>query len=210
MKGKLILARHHESEWNKLGLWTGKVDKHLTEYGFEKSGEMGSLIQDIPVQKAFTSTKVRTIETLTCMLNTCEWKEVPTEHASALDERDYGDYTGKNKWEMKELLGEEEFNNLRRSWDHPIPNGESLKMVYERVVPFFKENILPEVLAGKNILVVAHGNSLRALLKYIEDIEDEKMADVEFPFGAVMIYDIDENGKKVDKQLRVIDSKVNA
>ncbi|MCF7834263.1 MAG: 2,3-bisphosphoglycerate-dependent phosphoglycerate mutase [Candidatus Pacebacteria bacterium] len=210
MLGKLLLARHHESEWNKLGLWTGKVDKHLTEYGFEKAGEMGALIQDIPVDEAFTSTRVRTIETLTCMFNTCEWHSVPTIHSPALDERDYGDYTGKNKWDMKELLGEEEFNKLRRSWDYPIPNGESLKMVYERVIPFFTESVLPKILEGKNILIVAHGNSLRALLKYLEDITDDKMAEVEFPFGAVMIYDIDVNGKKVDKQLRIIESKVNA
>ncbi len=200
MAGKLIIARHHESEWNKLGKWTGSRDVHLTDYGFEKSEDMGLLIKDLKIDYAFASMQVRSIETLACILNVCKRYEVPTEHNAALNERDYGDYTGKNKFEMEKLLGEEEFKKLRRSWDYPITNGESLKMVYDRVVPFFMEKILPDVMKDKNVLVVAHGNSLRALLKYIENISDAEIADVEVPFGAIIIYTLDASGHMLTKE----------
>ena len=138
--GKLVIVRHHESEWNKEGVWTGSRDVHLTPYGFEKSAEMGELVKDICFDYAFASMQVRSIETLSSMLSVCMADSVlPTEHASAFNERDYGDYTGKHKWEMEKLLGEEEFNKIRRGWDVPVPNGESLKMVYDRAVPFFLE-----------------------------------------------------------------------
>jgi len=202
--GKLILARHHASEWNELGIWTGIRDIHLSGYGFEKSEDMGLLIKDVTIDYAFTSMQVRAIETMSCMLDICKRHSVPTEHSAALNERDYGEYTGKNKWEMEKILGAEEFKKLRRGWDYPIPNGESLKTVYDRTVPFFFEKILPLVLEGKNVLVVAHGNSLRSLLKYIENISDQDIADTEFPFGAVMIYTLDENGHKLGKEVQDI------
>jgi len=210
MMGKLILARHHEYAWNKLGKWTGLYDAHLTDYGVEKSNDMGLLVKDLKVDCAFSSTLIRSIETLNCMLNTCERHEVPTEHNAALNERDYGDYTGKDKWEMKKLLGEEKFNDIRRSWDCPIPCGETLKMVYDRAVPYYLNTILPKVKEGKNVLVAAHGNSLRAITKYIENISDEGIADVEFPFGAIVIYDLDTAGHMVHKEVRQTESKVNA
>ncbi len=210
MIGKIILARHHESEWNKLGLWTGTRDRHLTDYGFKKSEDMGLLIKDIKIDCAFASMQVRSIETLSCMLNVCERFDVPTEHAKELNERDYGDYTGKNKWEMEQILGEQEFDRMRRGWDYPIPNGETLKMVYDRIVPYYMEHILPRAKEGKNVLVVSHGNALRALIKYMEDIKDEKMIDVEMPFGAILIYEVDENGKKILKHERDIESEVHA
>ncbi|PIP55594.1 MAG: 2,3-bisphosphoglycerate-dependent phosphoglycerate mutase [Candidatus Zambryskibacteria bacterium CG22_combo_CG10-13_8_21_14_all_42_17] len=208
--GKLILARHHESEWNKLGLWTGRRDKCLTDYGFKKSEDMGLLIKDINIDYAFASMQVRTIETLSCMLNVCERFEVPTEHSPALNERDYGDYTGKNKWEIEKVLGTDEFTKLRRSWDYPVPNGETLKMVYERVVPFFMEKILPLVKEGKNILVVAHGNSLRALIKYLESIADENVGDITMSFGEILIYELNDEGRMVKKEVRQTLSEVPA
>lgn len=204
--GKLILARHHESEWNKLGKWTGKRDRHLTDYGFEKSNDMGLLIQDVKVDQAFASMQVRSIETLSCMLNVCNRFEVPTEHSAALNERDYGDYTGKNKLEMEKLLGETEYKKLRRGWNYPIPHGESLKMVYERTIPYFLEKVLPCVKAGKNVLVVAHGNSLRSIIKYIEQVSDEGIADVEMPFGAIVVYDLDAEGHMIHKEIRKTES----
>ncbi len=210
MSGKLILARHHESEWNKEGRWTGLRDRHLTEYGFQKSNEMGMLLKDTHIDQAFASMQVRSIETLSCMLNTLEQYDVPTEHAAALDERDYGDYTGKNKWDMETLLGKEEFEKLRRGWDYPVPHGESLKMVYDRVVPYYLEKILPVIVANKNVLVVSHGNALRALIKYLEKISDESMKDVEMPFGAILLYDLDESGHMVKKEERSVQSSVPA
>lgn len=210
MAGKLILARHHESEWNKLGLWTGTHDAHLTDYGFKKSEDMGLAIKDIKIDQAFASMEVRSIETLSCMLNACKWEEVPTEHSAALNERDYGIYTGKNKWEMEKLLGEEIFEKLHRSWDYPVPDGETLKMVYERAVPFFLDKILPIVNQGKNILVVAHGNSLRAVVKYIENMSENEVEGFEMPFGGIFIYDLDISGHSLHKEFRLVDSKVNA
>ncbi len=210
MSSKLILARHHESEWNKLGKWTGLRDRHLDDYGFEKSGDMGLLIKDMKIDCAFASMLVRSIETLSCMLNVCERYDVPTEHSAALNERDYGDYTGKQKWEMEKLLGEEEFKKLRRGWEYPIPHGETLKMVYDRAVPYFLKEILPKVNEGKNVLVVAHGNSLRTIIKYIEQISDEGIADVEMPFGAILIYDLDGIGHMISKEVRQTASTVPA
>jgi 2,3-bisphosphoglycerate-dependent phosphoglycerate mutase len=210
MISKLIIARHHESEWNKLGKWTGLHDSHLTNYGFEKSNDMGLLVKEIKIDCAFASMEVRSIETLSCILNVCERYNVPTEHSAALDERDYGDYTGKNKWEMESLLGEEKFEKIRRSWDYPIPHGETLKMVYNRTVPFFLEKVLPRLLENKNVLVVAHGNSLRALVKYIENISNENIANVEVPFGALIIYNLDKDGHIIDKEVRQTESQVPA
>ncbi|MBI3305551.1 2,3-bisphosphoglycerate-dependent phosphoglycerate mutase [Candidatus Nomurabacteria bacterium] len=210
MKGKLIIARHHESEWNKLGLWTGQYDAHLTEYGFKKSEDMGLIIKDIKIDQAFASMEVRSIETLSCILNVCNLEKVPTVHSAALNERDYGEYTGMNKWDLEKSLGEEKFNKLRRAWDYPVPNGETLKMVYERVVPFFLKKVLPALKEEKNVLVVAHGNSLRALVKYIENISEDGIADFQMPFGALFIYDLDLEGHILNKEVRETKSQVPA
>jgi len=207
---KLIIVRHHESEWNKTGQWTGIRDRHLTEYGFKKSAEMGLLIKDIPIDAAFASMQVRSIETLSCMLEALCLYHVPTVHASALNERDYGDYTGKDKWQMHDLLGEGEWNRVRREWDYPVPNGETLKMVYDRVVPFYIENIVPKINDGKNVLVVSHGNAIRALMKYIENIPDAEVVRIEMLFGGVLIYDIDADGHMIDKETRKTESVVHA
>ncbi len=118
------------------------------------------------------------------------------ESSSALNERDYGEYTGKNKWEVKDLVGEEAFNQIRRGWDVPVPGGETLKMVYERVVPFYSETILPQLREGKNILIVASGNSIRSLMKYLESISDEGISQLEMPFGQIIVYNITAEGLK--------------
>ncbi len=207
MQGKLILIRHQESEWNKLGRWTGQRDIHLTPLGFERSNKFGLYIKDlnIKIDQSFASMQVRTIETLSCILNTCELYDIPTKHAVELDERDYGDYTGNNKWEMEKELGEEDFIKIRRSWDYIPPNGESLKMVYERVVPYFQKEVLPLINQGKNVLIVAHGNSLRSLIKYIEDISDREITDTEFDFSEVIVFDLNEKGKSLGKKVERVD-----
>lgn len=201
-KGKLIISRHQESEWNKVGKWTGLRDRRLTERGFKESEDVGFLIKDIKIDYAFASMQVRSIETLSCILNVCEQYDVPTEHSGALNERDYGDYTVKNKWDMEKILGEEEYDKLRRGWDYPVPNGETLKMVYARIVPYFLEKILTKVNEGQNVLVVGHGNSLRALIKYIEKISDEDVINLEMPFGTVILYDLDNDGYAINKEIR--------
>lgn len=199
--GKLIIARHQESEWNKLGKWTGTRDRHLTDVGFKQAEDMGLLIKDLQIDYAFASMQVRSIETLSCMLNICERFSVPTEHSASLNERDYGDYTGRDKEEMEKILGEDEFNKMHRGFDYPIPNGETLKMVYDRVVKFYLSDILLKLKEGKNVLVVGHGNSMRTLVKYIEKISDEDIANVEFPFGKVLVYEVDEEGHMLNKSI---------
>ncbi|HNW71670.1 MAG TPA: 2,3-bisphosphoglycerate-dependent phosphoglycerate mutase [Candidatus Paceibacterota bacterium] len=204
--GKLILARHGESEWNKLGKWTGLTDIPLSEHGKEESIKMGELVKDIHFDYLFTSKLIRAKETLSLMTAYREdTKNIQTEEASELNERDYGDYTGKNKWEIEKLIGEKEFIKLRRGWDFPICNGESLKMVYERTVPFFLKKILPIILESKNVLVVAHGNSIRSIIKYIENIPDEKIDSVEMNFGSILIYDLDKDGHMVKKEERKLE-----
>lgn len=207
---KLIVARHHESDWNKKGLWTGTRDIHLTEYGFEKSREMGLLIKDLKIDHAFASMQVRTIETLSSMLDALELYKIPTIHSSSINERDYGDYTGKNKWEMEKLIGHEQWENVRREWDCAVPNGETLKMVYERVIPFYEESVLPLLQKGENVLMVSHGNAIRALVKYLEHIPDEKVKNIEMLFGGILIYDIDSSGNVTSKEVRRVQSVVHA
>jgi 2,3-bisphosphoglycerate-dependent phosphoglycerate mutase len=207
---KLIIARHHESEWNKLGQWTGIRDRHLTEYGFKKSTEMGDVIRDIHIDAAFASMQVRSIETLSCMLESLKAFHVETEHSAALNERDYGEYTGKNKWDMQTLLGVEAWENVRRGWDVPVPGGETLKMVAARTVPFFLSHILPKVHANKNVLVVSHGNAIRTIMKYIENISDDAVCDVEIGFGQILIYELDHEGHMLSKEVRRVESHVEA
>lgn len=208
--GKFIVVRHHESDWNHTGLWTGMRDRHLTEYGFKKSEEMGCLIKEIKIDHAFASMQVRSIETLSSMLEAMGQYHVPTEHSSALNERDYGDYTAKNKWEMEKILGEEGWNAVRREWDCPVPNGETLKMVYARVEPYFINTIFPHLRKGENVLMVSHGNAIRAMMKYIESVPDDGMKNIEMLFGAVVIYDLDNDGHIISKEVRKADSHVNA
>lgn len=202
MNGRLVIARHHESLWNKEGLWTGSRDIHLTEHGFKKSEEMGLLIKDLPIDNAFASMQVRSIETLSSMLTALNLFNVPISHTHALNERDYGDYTGKNKWEMEKLIGEKPFEEMRRGWDVPIPHGETLKMVYERVIPFYRSVILPLLLAEKNVLVVSHGNALRSLMMYLESIPPDEVHNLEMLFGAVVLYTINSEGKMISKEVR--------
>ena len=203
--GKLIVVRHGESEWNKANIFTGKQDVHLTRKGFEMSSAMGTLIQDIEIHKVFASMLARSIETEVCMMSGSKHCSAETiRYSSALDERDYGDYTGESKSEEEKEHGKEETTKLRRAWDYPIHNGETLKMVYERAVPFFIEEILPILLNGENVLIVSHGNTMRALVKYIEKISDEQIEKVEMPFDEIFIYEVDENGYMITKEMRKV------
>ncbi len=198
--GKLIVVRHHESEWNKLSKWTGTYDADLTRNGIEMAEKMGRVIEDIEIDRAVSSELKRSYKTLRCMLDASGRSDIEIERSSAINERDYGDHTGKNKWDMKEIFGEGEFNNIRRAWDHPVPNGETLKMVYQRVIPYYVNDILPGISEGKNTLLVAHTNSIRALIKYIEDISNEDIKDLEIPFGIFFIYEVDRNSGRILKK----------
>lgn len=208
--GKLVVVRHHESEWNKLGLWTGVTDVKLTDYGAQKAREMGQAIKDICIDAAYTSRQIRSVQTLVNMMPSCTVADIPIKAVTALNERDYGDYTGKNKWEIEKEVGKEEFTRIRRGWDHPIPNGETLQMVYNRAVPFFLNTILLDLMTGKNILIVAHGNSIRSIMKYIENIPTDKISTVNMEFGEILIYDLDKEGHMLHKEVRQVKSEVHA
>lgn len=206
--GKLIIARHAESEWNATGQWSGITDVHLSEKGFHESTMLGLVLRDLKtrIDVAYCSEQIRTRETLEGILSASQQFDVPVHRSASINERDYGDYTGKNKWEMKEILGEEQFNHLRRGWNEPVPNGETLKMVYARVLPFYKTTVLPQLLDGKNVLIVAHGNSIRALIKYIEELSDQDIESIEMIFGKIMMYDIDKHGHVKEKNAVAINS----
>lgn len=203
--GKLVLVRHHESEWNKLGKWTGITEVHLSEEGINQAKKIGDVLKDFHFDNIFTSIQIRVKETLDGILSVRDKDlNIPIEIAKELNERDYGDYTGKNKWEMKEILGDEQFTKIRRSFDCLIPNGESLEDVYNRSVPFFLNKILPLLNEGKNVLVVAHGNSLRSIIKYIENVSDMDVASVEMELGSIVFYDLDTEGHILHKEIKQI------
>jgi len=208
-RGKLLVVRHGESEWNATGKWTGLTDVHLSEKGFKESAKLGLALKDMDIllDVAYCSEQIRSRETLEGMLNASQQFEVDIITAGEINERDYGEYTGKNKWEIKDQIGEEAFNNLRRGWDVAVPGGETLKKVYERAVPFYKETILPILEEGKNILIAAHGNSIRALVKYIESISHEDIKDVSMIFGQILVYDVDAEGLKKDFKLVEIETE---
>ncbi|MGE5310038.1 MAG: 2,3-bisphosphoglycerate-dependent phosphoglycerate mutase [Sphaerimonospora mesophila] len=198
--GKLVLTRHGESEWNLAGKWTGWTDVSITDKGAADARKMGELLQDIHFDAIYTSELKRTVETMQQILDTQGQTDMDYAREKALNERDYGEYTGLNKWEVKDRLGEEKFNAIRRDYDEPIPGGETLHDVYDRVVPWYRDVIVPQLNAGKNILFVAHGNSIRALVKYIENISDEGISEFEMVFGTVLIYEVDVDGKETGRQ----------
>lgn len=198
----LIFVRHGQSEWNALGLWTGKTDVALTDQGRAEAQKAAEQLRDIPLHKAYTSKLKRAQQTLHEIKQALGNAEIDTIEHEALNERDYGEYTAKNKWEIKEKLGEEEFTKLRRNWNHPVPGGETLKDVSERTLPFFEEHIMADLKAGRNVIVTAHGNSLRALMKHLENVSDDKVHEVEIGTGEVLVYEIAEDGTVISKQLR--------
>lgn len=200
----LVLVRHGESEWNSKDLWTGWTDISLSEKGRQEAREAALALKDIRFDIAYTSSLARAQQTLDEMIKTLNIPNIPIMKNKALDERNYGVFTGKNKWDIKEKLGDEEFLKLRRSWDYPITKGESLKQVYLRVIPYYETEILPKLKIGKNILISAHGNSIRALAKYLENISDDYIAKFEIDTGETLVYQIDQNGKVISKEVRVV------
>ena len=187
--GILVVSRHGESEWNLLGKWTGQTDVHITEKGREDSRKVGKLLRGYHFDAVYTSDLTRTIETMRAHLETMgDDGEIPHTVHPSMKERDYGDLTGMNKWEVKEKIGDEAFHGIRRGWNYPVPGGETLKDVHDRSIPYFDEEILPRLRNGEHILMVSHGNTIRALMKHLEDIHEDDMAEVEMPFGTVLVY----------------------
>lgn len=198
----LVLVRHGTSEYNEKGLWAGWDDPVLTQKGKEDAKSAADSLKDIKFDVGFCSSLTRHKETLHIILDELKQKDVQIMISDALKERDYGDFTAKNKWEVKKKLGETEFMKLRRSWDYPVPNGESLKQVYEREVPYYESEILPLIKEGKNVLVAGSGNSLRALVKYLENISESEIANIEIAPGEAYVYVINQVGEIVSKEIR--------
>ena len=190
----LILVRHGESEWNKSGIWTGWTDIPLSEKGKEEARIAGERSKNFSIDLAYTSPLIRAKQTLDEIKNVLSLEDLFTIENQALTERNYGIYTGKNKWDVQKELGEEKFQKIRRGWDSPIPSGETLKDVYNRVVPYYESEILPKLKMGKNVLIVAHGNSLRALVKYLENMSDEDVEKLEIPTGESKVYTVNSSG----------------
>lgn len=197
--GKLILFRHTESEWNAKGLWTGTTDVHLSEKGFADAALMGERFKDIHFDYAYTSQQIRSHETLEAIKNASGQLDLHSEASAALNERDYGVYTGMNKDAVKEAIGLKAYDELRRSWDSPVEGGESLHDVYQRTLPYYLRIILPRLRHGQTVLLVAHGNSIRSLMKYIENISDAKIGETEMPQDDALVYEVDFDGRMKKK-----------
>ena len=221
---KLILLRHGESQWNALNLFTGWVDVDLSEKGILEAKRGGELLKEknlIP-DSLHTSVLNRAIKTSELALQAAGITDIPTKRSWRLNERHYGALQGLNKKDTLDKYGEEQFMLWRRSFDVPpppidpndkyaqnndpkykdiqksdIPLTECLKDVVKRVTPYWQEEIVPELRNGKTVLVVAHGNSLRALIKYLENISDEDIAKLNLPTGIPLLYRLDENFKPV-------------
>tara|TARA_Y100000590_G_C15574030_1_gene959716 strand:- start:100 stop:822 length:723 start_codon:yes stop_codon:yes gene_type:complete len=216
----LILVRHGQSQWNKEKRFTGWADVNLTKQGQEEAEFAGKLIKKLNIEfdAYFTSIQKRAINTLDIILNILNKSNIEIEKAWELNERHYGALTGLNKEEMIKKHGSKQVHIWRRSFDTPppkmdlsnmhhptkneaykkipikkIPDSESLKDTFERVVPYYRNKIEPLVLAKKNILISAHGNSLRALCKKIFNISDQKIIDLEIPTGNPLLISFDQN-----------------
>ncbi len=185
MKRTLILVRHGQSEWNLKNLFTGWRNPGLTAKGREeaKAAGIGLKRHDIDVDLCFTSALVRAQRTLDIMLTEMGIDNMTIVRNQALNERDYGDLSGLNKDDARVKWGDEQVHIWRRSYDTPPPGGESLKDTAERVLPYYKTMIEPLIAKEKNILVVAHGNSLRALVMYLEDLTPEEILKREIGTG---------------------------
>ena len=183
----LILLRHGQSTWNLENRFTGEVDVDLSELGEAEAGKAGLLLKNYPIDEAFTSVLKRAIHTLDIVLKIIG-RTIPVTQSAALNERHYGDLQGLNKAETEQKFGAEQVLSWRRSYDAVPPNGESLKNTYDRVVPYYQQAIEPRLKAGKNILIVAHGNSLRALMMYLEEIDGKAIAEVNIATGIPRVY----------------------
>lgn len=238
---KLVLIRHGESEWNKLNLFTGWTDVDLSEKGLEEAKNGGRLLKEAGYQFdiAFTSTLKRAIHTLWHVLDELDQVYLPTVKDYRLNERHYGALQGLNKAQTAEKYGAEQVHQWRRSFDiappaleendkrNPalqdaykdvnkknLPLHESLKDTIERVVPYYNSEIVPLLKKGKRVLIAAHGNSLRALVKYLDNISDADIADLNIPTGVPLVYELDEKLKPIRHYYlgdqEAVNAKINA
>ncbi len=205
---KLILLRHGESQWNLENRFTGWVDVPLSPRGEEEARKAGEKLKNIQIDKRYTSVLKRAIDTDTIALEVAGKLDIPVERDKALNERHYGALQGLNKEETAQKYGKEQVHLWRRSYDIAPPKdvtplnpdgiSESLKDTADRVIPYFLNKIKPDLDAGLNVLVTAHGNSLRALVMYLDGLTKEEVLELNIPTGVPIVYEF-ENGKIVNK-----------
>ncbi len=227
----LVLLRHGESEWNAKNLFTGWVDVPLSDKGRTEAVSGGELLKkaDVLPDVVHTSLLRRAIMTANLALDAADRHWIPVRRDWRLNERHYGALQGLNKTEIREKYGEEQFMAWRRSYDTPppkiefgtefsqdqdpryadlgeqLPASECLKDVVARFLPYWEEGIKPDLAAGKTVLIAAHGNSLRALVKYLDDISDEEISGLNIPTGQPLVYELDEDFRPVTKGGRYLD-----
>ena len=222
----LVLVRHGQSQWNLENRFTGWVDVPLSTKGIQEAKSAGKKLQNYSFDTIFVSHMFRAIQTLHYILvesnntktpifkhenkkiqqweqnyTTSSENEIPVYQSVELAERYYGDLQGLNKQKTKEKYGDEQVHLWRRSFDINPPHGESLKDTCERTIPYFKKNILPELKNGKSVLISAHGNSLRSITMYLENISEQNIPTVEIPTGIPIVYTFEKNLKDFNKQL---------
>ena len=219
----LILLRHGQSEWNKLNLFTGWVDVRLTDQGKEEARRGGELIAEAGLlpDVLHTSLLSRAIQTANIALEAADRLWIPVDRSWRLNERHYGALQGKDKAETLEQFGQEQFMLWRRSFDVPppelpdssefsqandpryagieeeLPRTESLSLVIERLLPYWEGSVVPDLEMGKTVLIVAHGNSLRALVKHLDGISDDDIAGLNIPTGIPLVYELDDQMRPV-------------
>jgi 2,3-bisphosphoglycerate-dependent phosphoglycerate mutase len=198
----LVLVRHGESEWNRLNRFTGWKDVGLTEEGMAEAHRAGAMLKETGqhFNCAFTSTLKRAHNTLDIILEELGQGRLPTVKAAALNERDYGELVGINKDEARKRWGSEQVHLWQRSYDIAPPGGESLKDTALRVLPFYEKWIVPELQKGKSVIVVAHGNSLRALIMQLDRLTPEEVMEVELGTGMPLIYRLNADGTVAEKR----------
>jgi len=216
---KLVIIRHGESVWNKENVFTGWIDAPLSEKGIEQAKKAGQLLKEkgFSFDLAFTSSLERAQNTLDLILKEMNIS-IPVEKSWRLNERHYGALQGMNKDEMRKKFGTEQVEIWRRSYDvrppakiekkelkyeevkeGEVPSAESLKDTEERLLPYWKEKIIPAIKEGKRIIISAHGNSIRSLIKNIEGLSGDEIVKIEIPIGIPLVYELDDDLKLVDK-----------
>ena len=216
---KLILVRHGQSVWNEKNLFTGWVDCRLSDIGEKEAAKAGELIKDakLTIDVSYTSKLSRAIQTANLALSSADQLYVPVKRSWRLNERHYGDLQGKDKAQTLQQYGQEQFQTWRRSFDVPppvisddsefsqvgdiryrdmdpavLPKTESLKLVIDRLLPYWQDQISCDLLEGKTVMVAAHGNSLRALVKHLDKISDDEISGLNIPTGIPLVYELDE------------------
>ena len=198
---QLILLRHGQSQWNLQNRFTGWVDVDLSEKGIEEAQRAGAHLKAYAIDHLFTSVLMRAEKTAAIALEAAGQSHVPKTRNEALNERHYGALQGLDKDETREKYGKEQVHQWRRSFNINPPEGESLSDTCDRVLPYFQENIMPMLTGDTTILVAAHGNSLRALIKDLEKLSSDEIVKVEVPTGVPIVYKLDASCQLLDKKV---------